>query len=220
MLDNLGFQEWIDVGDFTKLAFRLLVDVFFCAVIVSGMYRRIYGSNEFPFTYYAFNVITFTVCFLLRKVPTDLGFALGLFAVFGILRYRTEQIGIRDLTYLFIVIGVAIINASANKKVSVAELALVNMAIVGMVMVLELAPSGKREFSRRVIYDNLELLRAEDKVPLYADLSARLGVRVQRVSVLHADLLRDTSELTVYYVEPPPEPAPGKDASKNPDASA
>ncbi|MCB9661820.1 MAG: DUF4956 domain-containing protein [Sandaracinaceae bacterium] len=208
MLDHLGFQSWIDVGDFAKLLSRLVVDVVFTMIVVHGVYRRIYGRNEFPFTYYALNVITFTICFLLRKVPTDLGFALGLFAVFGILRYRTEQVGIRDLTYLFVVIGIAIINATANKKVSVAELGLVNVAIVGMVVVLEFAPAGKREFTRRVIYDNLELLRAADKQALHADLSARLGVHVRRVGVVHADLLRDTAELTVYYVDDPPAPPP------------
>jgi hypothetical protein len=186
----------------------LALNLFFAVLIIHGAYRRIYGKNEFPFTYYALNIITFSVCFLLRKVPTDLGFALGLFAVFGVLRYRTEQIGIRDLTYLFVVIGIAIINATANKKVSVAELGLVNVAIVGLVFILELAPSGRREFSRRVIYDNLELLRAADTAPLHADLSERLGVDVQRVGVNRADLLRDTADLTVYYVDAPPPSAP------------
>jgi len=199
MLEHLGFEQWIDVQDFSKLAFRLLIDLGIVSLVIHGVYRRIYGKNEFPFTYYAFNIITFTVCFLLRKVPTDLGFALGLFAVFGILRYRTEQIGIRDLTYLFIVIGLAILNASANKKVSVAELVLVNAAIVGMVFALEAAPSGKREHNRRVMYDNLELLRADNPEGLHADLSNRLGVDVLRVTVTRADLLRDTADLMVYY---------------------
>ena len=201
MLEHLGFNEWMDVKDFVKLAFRLLIDIGFASVIVHGVYRRVYGKNEYPFTYYAFNIITFTVCFLLRKVPTDLGFALGLFAVFGVLRYRTEQINIRDLTYLFIVIGIAILNASANKKVSVAELALVNGAIICMVFLLEAAPSGKRERNRRVIYDNIELLRGGDPAALHSDLSERLGVDVRRVTVTRADLLRDTADLMVYYVD-------------------
>jgi hypothetical protein len=205
MLEHIGFQDWIDIKDFTKLAFRLLIDVAFAAIIVQGAYKRVYGKNEYPFTYYAFNIITFTVCFLLRKVPTDLGFALGLFAVFGVLRYRTEQIGIRDLTYLFIVIGIAILNASANKKVSVAELALVNGAIIGMVFVLEAAPAGKRERNRRVTYDNLELLRDANLLALHEDLSKRMGVDVKRVTVTRTDLLRDTAELMVYYIDPPKE---------------
>jgi len=201
MLEHLGFEQWIDIKDFTKLAARLLIDVVFAMIIVQGAYKRAYGKNEYPFTYYAFNIITFTVCFLLRKVPTDLGFALGLFAVFGVLRYRTEQIGIRDLTYLFIVIGIAILNASANKKVSVAELALVNGAIIAMVFVLEAAPAGKRERNRRVIYDNLELLRESEHLALHQDLSERMGVDVKRVTVTRADLLRDTADLMVYYVD-------------------
>lgn len=204
MLEHIGFEEWIDVKDFVKLGVRLLIDLALATAVIQGAYRRAYGKNEYPFTYYAFNIITFTVCFLLRKVPTDLGFALGLFAVFGVLRYRTEQIGIRDLTYLFIVIGIAILNASANKKVSVAELLLVNGAILGMVFVLEAAPAGKREKNRRVTYDNLELLRTGDPDALHEDLSKRMGVDVLRVTVQRTDLLRDTAELMVYYIDSTP----------------
>ncbi len=205
MLEYLGLQDWVDVEDFARLVFRLALDLVVVAFVVHGAYRRIYGRNDYPFAYYAFNVITFAVCFLLRKVPTDLGFALGLFAVFGVLRYRTEQIGIRDLTYLFVVIGLAVVNATANKKVSLAELMLVNTVIVAMVFLLERAPGGRRERSLRVTYDDLERLRAPDRSALLRDLSERTGLEVTRVSVLRTDLLRDTAELTVHYLESPRE---------------
>ena len=201
MLDNLGFQEWIDVGDFTKLAFRLLVDVFFCAVIVSGMYRRIYGSNEFPFTYYAFNVITFTVCFLLRKVPTDLGFALGLFAVFGILRYRTEQIGIKDMTYLFSVITLAVINALVSKKVSIAELVFTDGMILLVTYVLEHLWLTRHEAMKQLIYERIDLVKPGRRQELLDDLNERIGIKVSRVEVGRYDLLRDTVQLRVFYFE-------------------
>ncbi len=202
MLEYLGLQSWMDTEDFVRLVFRLTLDLAMTAIVVHGAYRRLYGHNDYPFAYYAFNVITFSVCFLLRKVPTDLGFALGLFAVFGVLRYRTEQIGIRDLTYLFIVIGLAVINATANKKVSFAELMLVDTSIVALVFLLEWAPGGRRERSLRVTYDDLERLRASDPSELLQDLSERTGLEVTRVSVLRTDLLRDTAELTVYYLDP------------------
>src|SRR6185436_16668762 len=101
-----------------------------------------------------------------------LGFAMGLFAVFGILRYRTESIEVRDLTYLFVVIGLAVLNALVTPDVSLGQLLLVNTVIVGMVAALEAAPFSRREASRRVLYDRLELLTSTRAGELIADLRA------------------------------------------------
>ena len=202
MSDVLGLHtSLIDYQDFAKLGSRLALDLFFTSIVVLWVYVRRYGRTEFVFTYFMFNVVTFTLCFLLRKVPIELGFALGLFAVFGILRYRTEAIRTPDLTYLFVVIGIAILNAVVNKKVSFAELLLVNSSIVGMAAFLETVPALRREKRQIVIYDNLELLRGEDKEALFKDLKARTGLDVKRVHVDRFDLLRDTARLTVVYSE-------------------
>lgn len=199
MADFIGVNQLFDADDFYKLLFRLVLDLLFTTIVVRGVYGRLYARNEYVFTYFLFNVITFTLCFLLRKVPIELGFALGLFAVFGILRYRTEPIRARDLTYLFIVIGLAIVNAVANKKVSLAELLLVNGTIVGMTCLLEYSPISGREQSRRVTYDDVELLRGNDEAALLRDLRERTGLDVHRIVVEHLDLLRDTASLTVFY---------------------
>ncbi len=191
----IGVDQLFDSDDFFKLLIRLLLDLFATTIVVRGVYARLYGRNSYVFTYFLFNVITFTLCFLLRKVPVELGFALGLFAVFGILRYRTEPIRTRDLTYLFIVIGLAILNAVANRRVSLAELLLVNGAIVGLTCLLEYAPITGREQSRRVTYDNLDLLRNA----VMADLRIRTGLDVHRIAVDHLDLLRDTASITVFF---------------------
>jgi len=139
------------------------------------------------------------MCLLLRKVPMELGFALGLFAVFGILRYRTEEIRMRDLTYLFIMIGIGIINGVANKKVSTVELLTVNVVIVGLTALLELPRSARRFGSTPMLYDNLALLRPDQQEQLYADLSQRTGLAVVRVQVHRIDFLRDAAEITVFY---------------------
>lgn len=199
LLEYLGMEKLVDPGDLVRLIFRTMFDLFFATLVIRGVYRRLYGRNEYVFTYFAFNIITFTLCFLLRKVPIELGFALGLFAVFGVLRYRTEAIGIRDLTYLFIVIGIAIVNAVANKKVSLAELALVNVVIVASTALLELPFFGGKEENQRITYDNIELVRGQDREALLADLRERTGLDVLRVTIRRLDLLRDTAELTIYY---------------------
>ena len=111
-----GTGEFVDWPDFIKLLTRLGIDLAITSIVVLAVYYRQYRSREFAFTYFIFNIITFSLCVLLRKVPMELGFALGLFAVFGMLRYRTEEIRMRDLTYLFIVIGLGILNGVANRR--------------------------------------------------------------------------------------------------------
>jgi len=194
-----GVDQLIETGDFVKLVSRLGLNLFFVSIVVLGIYQRLYKNREYVFTYFLFNVITFAICVLLRKVPMELGFALGLFAVFGILRYRTEEIRMRDLTYLFIVLGIGILNAVANKKVSLAELLVVDVAIVGLTAVLELSSGGRGHGSTPMIYDNLALLVPDRHKELHEDLVKRTGLDVIRVRVNRIDMLRDCAEVTVYY---------------------
>jgi hypothetical protein len=205
--DVFGTEELFNSWDFVKLVSRLGLDLVFTWIVVSLVYGRLYRNRELIFTYYLFNVITFTLCLLLRKVPMELGFALGLFAVFGILRYRTEEIRTRDLTYLFIVIGLAILNGVANKKVSLIELVTVDAVIVGRTAAIELAPRHRGGGHAPVLYDNLSLLHPGREAELHADLGRRLGVQVIRVQVHRIDLLRDAAEITVNFVSLAPAPA-------------
>ncbi|MEK6606621.1 MAG: DUF4956 domain-containing protein [Myxococcota bacterium] len=201
----LGVGAIVDWPDLAKLISRLALNLAAATVVIRLVYFRLYKSREYVFTYYLFNVITLFLCLLLRKVPAELGFALALFGVFGILRYRTEQIRNRDLTYLFIVIGLGIVNGVANKKVSAVELLLVNAVIVTMTMVLELAPlRGERESSTPMLYDRLEYLQPGREAQLLADISARTGLAVKRVQVQKIDMLRDAAEVTIYYRPSPP----------------
>ena len=148
---------------------------------------------------FVFNLMTFSICMLLRKVPVDLGFALGLFAVFGILRYRTEPVRIKDLTYMFIVIGLGIVNGIANKKISGAELLTVNALISCTAVFIELIPTDKRERSIPMLYDNLALLAPGKQTELVADLTTRTGLVVKRVELVRYDLVRDSAELMIIY---------------------
>lgn len=199
MDEIFGTSAIVDWEDFLRLTSRFGLDLAFTTIIVAGVYYRLYRSREFVFTYYIFNIITFSLCVLLRKVPMELGFALGLFAVFGILRYRTEEIRMRDLTYLFIVIGLGILNAVANKKVSLAEVITVNALITGITAGLELSASSRAHGSTPMLYDNLSLLHPERRCELLAELSARTGFDVIRVQLHRIDLLRDAAEITIFY---------------------
>jgi len=191
----------IDFWDFGKLLFRLVFTVGVLYVLIRCIYDKgSTGRHEFIFTYFALGVSIFLLCFLLEDVKLELGFALGLFAVFGILKYRTDPIPIREMTYLFVVIGIAVVNALANKKVSFAELFLTNGAILLCVWMLE-NWLFKNEGHIDIIYERIEKIRTEDRPALIADVEKRTGLKVKRVDFTRIDFLKDVAYLRVYYVK-------------------
>lgn len=181
------------------LLLRLSLNLLFTFIVVFLIYVRRYGKNEYVFTYVMFNLITFTLCFLLRQVPIELGFALGLFAVFGILRYRTESIQINELTYLFVVIGIGILNAVVNDKISLGEVLIVNASITGLAAFLVYSSLGNNNLQLSVIYDDLPGLSTKDEAALIADLSNRTGLEIDKIKIVEIDLLRDVAEIQIFY---------------------
>jgi hypothetical protein len=200
----LGLQAAINWDDVLKLVLRFGLNIGFATIVIKATYSRLYRNRTYEFTYYAFNIVTFCLCILMRKVPAELGFALAIFAVFGVLRYRTQQIRIRDLTYMFLVIGIAILNAIAYKNVSLPELLFVNICIAGFTVLYERGPSLRHESSLRMVYDRVDLLKTEKRAELHSDIEQRTGVKAKRVEVLRMDLLRDAANIVVFYTGQPP----------------
>jgi len=142
------------------------------------------------------------LCFLLDNVKLQLGFALGLFAIFGIIRYRTQQIPIKEMTYLFLVIGISVVNALANSKISYAELLFANLALFFITFFLEKTWHLKHESRKTVEYEKIELIKPENRQQLIADLESRTGLKINRLEIGRIDFLRDTARLRIYYYEP------------------
>ena len=191
--------EMFNQKDLVKLFVRFLIDFAFTFVIVRVLYFAANRRKDYLFTFIVFNLLTFFICFLLRKVPMELGFALGLFAVFGILRYRTEPIPIKEMTYLFIVIGLAMINALANKKISWAELVFVNTAILLVTLSFEKLWFNNEIQSKNVVYERIDLIKIEHRLEMIKDLKERTGLDIVRVQIGKIDLLRDVAIVTVFF---------------------
>jgi len=138
---------------------------------------------------------------LLENVGVEIGFALGLFAIFGMLRYRTQQIPIREMTYLFLVIGVSVINSLANRRVSYAELLLTNAAIVLVTYLLEKVYLLKTESKKLIFYEKIELIKPDRREEMIADLTERTGLPIHRIEIERIDYLRDAARVYVYYFE-------------------
>jgi hypothetical protein len=194
-----GSDSLVNGPELVRLLTRLLLDLACASVAIRLVYYRLYRNRDYVFTYYLFNLITFCLCFVLRKVSTHIGLALALFGVFGILRYRTEQIRIRDLTYLFIVIGIGVLNAFGDTNVSLAELLTVNAVILGLTALLELRGARAQEQTTVMHYDQLDLLRPGNESRLVDDIVERTGLAVIRIEVLRFDLLRDAAEISITH---------------------
>ena len=210
MADLFGVDMLFDPQDVGKLVLRLALNLVFVFLLLRGVYYRHNPRRDFAFSCVMLNVITFSICLLLRKVPVDMGFALGLFAVFGILRYRTQPIHVRDLTYLFVLLGIGILNAVANKKISFAELVLINGVIVAVAALLESYPLGGRRQLHEITYDRLDLLQPHRDSDLREDLRTRLGIEVLSYEVESVDLLRDVAKIRVTSPSNPPEATIGE----------
>ncbi len=182
-----------------RLGPRLALDVACLAVIVQRVYLRKYPRREYAFTFALLNLITFGVTYMLSHVRVEMGLALGLFGVFSILRYRTEAMRIRDLTYLFVVIGLGMLNGVAGSTADVLRVVFIDATIVLAVAVLELGRWGRGEDTITVRYDRLDLLAPERRALLLADLTERLGVACEGVSVGTVDLMHDSAELVVTF---------------------
>lgn len=187
--------------DMWELLFKFGVNTLVLFVLIRLIYYPIHRKKDYLFTYFLFNILIFFLCVLLNSVKLSIGFAFGLFAIFGVLRYRTEQISIKDMTYLFSVIAIAVINALASKKVSVAELIFTDGMILLVTYALEHLWLTRHEAMRLLIYERIDLIKPENRAALYEDLHKRLGVTVSRIEIGKIDLLRDTAQLRVFYFE-------------------
>jgi hypothetical protein len=165
------------------------------------IYYPIAKRKDFLFTYFLFSISIFTMCFLLESVKLEMGFALGLFAVFGIIRYRTDAIPIKEMTYLFIVIGMSVMNALINKKISVVELVFANTAILALTYGLEHVWLLRHESQKLVVYEKITLIQKGRRAELIADLEERTGIKINRVEIGKIDFLRDTVMVKIYFYE-------------------
>ena len=211
VLDNVGSSEEkfnplggvkvVNWEDLVGLIIRLGLHIGFIFLLVRVIYYPIAKRKDFLFTYFLFSISIFLMCFLLESVKLEMGFALGLFAVFGIIRYRTDAIPIKEMTYLFIIIGMSVMNALINKKISLVELSFANFVIIGATYGLEKVWLLRHESQKLVLYENIELIQLGRRPELIADLQKRTGIKVNRVEVGKIDFLRDTVMLKIYFYE-------------------
>jgi len=189
----------INTEDFLSLLTRFSLNLIVIIAIVVGLYAKTSKRKDFYFSYIAVSMVIFLLCFLLVSVKIELGFALGLFAVFGIIRYRTDAIPIKEMTYLFVVIAISVINALANKKISYAELITTNLLIVVGLYILEKILNLRQEIMYRILYEKVENVQVGREEELLADLKLRTGKNIKRFEIERIDFLRDVAYINIFF---------------------
>lgn len=189
-----------------KFSFRFAINFFSVLVLIRFVYYRTYKRSDLFFTFFIFNIIIFLICFLLNKVELSMGAAFGLFAVFSMLRYRTEDISIKDMTYLFLVIATGLITAVTKIKDTsdVYEclfLGLINFIIIAVAYLFESNLLVKKEGAKVIIYENIEMINVNREKELIEDLKARTGLNIHRISVGKIDFQKGSAGIKVYYFE-------------------
>lgn len=197
-----------------ELGIRFAINLVVCWLLVHFFYYRKSRRRDYYFTFMIFSSAMLTLLYIMGNVEVGVGLTLGLFAIFGVIRYRTETVPIREMTYLFVIIALAAVNglaplyqvvdlATSPHYVlswgNVGVMALVNALIVLLVWVLESERLVKHTTTKLVLYDRIELIVPEKREELISDLEKRLGVKVDNVEIGHVDFLKDAAFIKVFY---------------------
>ncbi len=201
-MEEIFEQSIVDATVVTGGYLELLLRFAFNMIVVLSVIHFFYYPKskrvDYYFTFTLISVSIFLMIFLLGGVKLKVGFALGLFAIFGIIRYRTESMPVREMTYLFVIIAISVINALAV-EVGLLELVCTNMLFILSVFFCEHSQHRKQVSTKLVLYDRVELITPERREELIEDLKKRTGLEIIRVEIGHIDFLRDTAMLRVHY---------------------
>lgn len=188
----------LEIQGLVQLLVKLGINTIAALMIIRVIYQPTKKGSEFLFIYMVFSPLIFFICHLFGKTELSIGFAFGLFAIFSILRYRTTTIPVKEMTYLFIIIGLAVINAIGFQASSLYELLFINVFLVATVAFLEKGfASGI--VSQNVHYEKIENLTQGKEDILLKDLEARTGKEIIRFEIMESDFLRDSAKIKIYY---------------------
>lgn len=183
----------------TGLVLRFLFNIGMAAVLILLVYKRNCQNKEFVFTLFSFNMIIFALCTILNNVELSIGSGFGLFAVFTMMRYRSEQLQIKDMTYLLIMVGMGFINSTFQGPIGPFEIVFLNIAMITFLFILEKSIFNQNLVKQKIKYEKLELLKVGSKQLLRQDLESRIGARVVDIKVESVNYLEGSANIIVKY---------------------
>jgi len=186
------------------LLFRFALNFLVCWIIIRLFYYKKSQRRDYYFTFMMFAVVIFLIITLMDNMKMNVAYALGLFAIFGMIRYRTETLRIREMTYLFVVMGLSIINGQALTT-SLLELLITNALVILAIWLFEGNKHSKQMAEKVILYDKIDLVKLGKEEELKADLEARTGIAIEKMEIGHIDYLRDAAFIKIWY-----KPTPGE----------
>lgn len=197
---KLAGIDIFNLSNLFELMGRFVFNLMIIMILVRWLYFSTTKRKDYLFTYILISSIVFLLCFLLENVMLQIGFALGLFAIFGIIRYRTHTIPIKEMTYLFLIIGISVINALADVTSSIMEIIFTNLVIIIITWGFEKKWLLKHESSKMIIYEKINLIKPEHYSELIEDLQQRTGIKkISRIELGEINFLRDICHLKIYF---------------------
>lgn len=185
-----------------ELLLGFFINFIVALVIVRGIYYPATHNKPYVFTFLTFNTVIFFVLSFITSIEMSLGVGFGLFAIFTILRYRTDPIPIREMTYLFVIAALPVMNSAGTSAGAWLELALANTAVMAILYVLEKEWGFHYEAFKQITYEKIALIKPENRRLLLADLEERTGLKIKRCVIGKVNFLRDTAEIKIYYDDP------------------
>lgn len=223
---NIADEDFMDVQtitnammttsqSLTELTIRFFLNLIVCWILVHFFYYKKSKRRDYYFTYMVFSSSMLLLLYVMGNVEVGVGMTLGLFAIFGLIRYRTETIPIREMTYLFVIIAIAAVNGLAPiyrivgavskyphyslNEGALGVTVLSNLLMLILILVLESEKLLKHTSTKLVLYDRIENITPDKREELIADIEKRVGVKVDNIEVGHVDLLKDAAYVKVYY---------------------
>jgi hypothetical protein len=181
---------------------RILLNLVFTLIVIRFIYYPKTRRKDYLFTYFLIGNVIFFMVYLLGDAQINLGFAFGMFAIFGIIRYRTNPIPTKEMTYLFVVIALSVINAVTNDKLSVFEVVLSNIIIVFITYALENIWLTNQDLSKTINFERIELIKPNRYDDLITDLRERTGLDIHKVEIGSIDFLRDVVKIRIFFYPP------------------
>ena len=191
----------VNADNLIDLLVRGLLNLIIMHIVIFRIYYSVNKRKVYAFTYSIFAATVFLMGFILSNVNLQLGFALGLFAIFGIIRYRTDAIPAKEMTYLFLVICLSVINSLKNKSIGWLEISMLNIVLVGICWYLEKKWIYKKDARKTIIYDKLELVNENNKELLRKDLMQLTGLNITKLDIGKVDYVKSSATIVIYYKE-------------------
>jgi len=181
------------------LVLRFIFNIGVASILILQVYRKYSKNKEFAFTLFSFNVIIFALCTILNNVELSIGSGFGLFAVFTMMRYRSEQLQIKDMTYLLILVALGFINSTFRGSIGPVEIVFLNVSLVAFIYILEKSFFNQQLIKRKIKYERIDLLKVGNKHLLHQDLEEKIGAHVVDVNVESVNYLEGSANIIVKF---------------------